>query len=161
MLLNVVKGPQRCEEIRTVEGVIYATFQEACNALSLLDNDNEWDAALEEAAFSATPISLRNLFSTITIFYEVADPISLWEKYWLHMSGNIKHQLESIYNLQHYRVSDEQIKDQTLSTLELLFNANGTSLEQFKFPLPYSNVHASSIDWLVMEELDYNCYTFF
>lgn len=51
---------------------------------------------------------------------------------------------------------DNQIKEHTLSTIELLFNANGTSVTQFKLPLPASNVHSSSVDRLLMEKLDYN-----
>lgn len=41
ILLNIVKGPQSYEDIRTVYGILYSTFQEACNTLGLLNNDKE------------------------------------------------------------------------------------------------------------------------
>lgn len=50
MLLNVVRGPLSYEQIRTDDGILYSTFQEACNALGLLDDDKEWDEALQEAS---------------------------------------------------------------------------------------------------------------
>lgn len=68
MLLNIVKGAEKFEDTMTVEGVLYPTFQEACNVLGLLDNDKEWYEAMEEAMFWATPFVLRGLFSTIIIF---------------------------------------------------------------------------------------------
>lgn len=106
MLLNVVRGPQSYEEIRTVDGVLHLTFQEACNELGLLDNDKEWDEALQEASIWATPSQLRNLFATIIIFCEVADSLSLWEKHWQPMSEDISHHLQNVFNLQHYHVPE-------------------------------------------------------
>lgn len=91
MLLNVVRGAQKFADIRTIDCVVYPTFQEVCNALGLLDNEKEWEEALEEATFWATPSVLRGLFSTIIIFCEVANPVSLWEKFWLAMSEDVRH----------------------------------------------------------------------
>lgn len=54
ILLNIVRGPISYEKIRTVNGVLYSTFQEACNALGLLDNDIEWIEALQETSICAT-----------------------------------------------------------------------------------------------------------
>ena len=50
MLLNIIKGPRNFAEIRTVNGIVYETYQEACYALGLLDNDKEWHDAILEAS---------------------------------------------------------------------------------------------------------------
>lgn len=50
MLLNVIRGPRSCEELRKVNGILYPTFQEACEALGLLADDKEWDDALSQAS---------------------------------------------------------------------------------------------------------------
>ncbi|KAG8384022.1 hypothetical protein BUALT_Bualt04G0074900 [Buddleja alternifolia] len=50
MLLYKVRGAQCYEDIRTFNGVIYPTFKQACSARGLLDDDNEWHAALSEAS---------------------------------------------------------------------------------------------------------------
>ncbi|KAF6140759.1 hypothetical protein GIB67_035186, partial [Kingdonia uniflora] len=49
LLLNIVKGPKSYEEIRTLDGVIYLNFKFTCSTFRLLDDNNEWHEALEEA----------------------------------------------------------------------------------------------------------------
>ncbi|XP_022032303.1 uncharacterized protein LOC110933386 [Helianthus annuus] len=49
ILLNKVKGPKCFEDIRTVNGTLYPTFRDACYALGLLDDDNEYVEAIKEA----------------------------------------------------------------------------------------------------------------
>jgi hypothetical protein len=54
MLLNVVKGCTSFEDIRTVNGIEYPTFKEACRALGFLDDDKEWIDCINEAAIWAS-----------------------------------------------------------------------------------------------------------
>jgi hypothetical protein len=49
MLLNYVKGATSYEHLRIVDATIHDTFKDACIAMGLLANDNEWHQALEEA----------------------------------------------------------------------------------------------------------------
>ena len=53
-LLTVVNGPRSWEDLRTYEGIAYATYREACLALSLLQDDGEWRRCLEEGAHIKT-----------------------------------------------------------------------------------------------------------
>ena len=48
MLLCRVHGPTCFKDLQTVEGITYNTFQEACGALGLLKEDNEWHEAILE-----------------------------------------------------------------------------------------------------------------
>jgi hypothetical protein len=50
MLLNCVKGATSYEHLRTVDGTKHDTFKDACIAMGLLEDDNEWHQALEEAS---------------------------------------------------------------------------------------------------------------
>ena len=43
MLLSIVCGATSFENLRTVDGIVYPSFKEACIALGLLQNDEEWD----------------------------------------------------------------------------------------------------------------------
>ncbi|KAI9075489.1 hypothetical protein K1719_042537 [Acacia pycnantha] len=52
ILLTKVKGPSSYEAIRTVDGVIYPTYRDACMALGLLNNDSEFVAALKEPSIA-------------------------------------------------------------------------------------------------------------
>ncbi|XP_057746430.1 uncharacterized protein LOC130965687 [Arachis stenosperma] len=42
LLLNFVRGPTSYEQIRTIDGVIYSTFRDACYAYGLLADDKEY-----------------------------------------------------------------------------------------------------------------------
>ncbi len=53
MLLNYVKGATSYEHLRTVDGIKHDTFKDACIAMGLLANDNEWHRALEEVGLWA------------------------------------------------------------------------------------------------------------
>lgn len=48
---NVVKGPTSFEGIKTVQGVTYDTFQAACKAMGLLDDDSHWDNTYQKLLF--------------------------------------------------------------------------------------------------------------
>ena len=49
-LLTHVKGSTSFNDLKTVNGYLCRTFKEACICLSLLQDDNEWDACLLEAS---------------------------------------------------------------------------------------------------------------
>jgi hypothetical protein len=48
MLLNCVKGATSYKHLRTMDGKEHDTFNDACIAMGLLADDNEWHQALEE-----------------------------------------------------------------------------------------------------------------
>ncbi|XP_054781855.1 uncharacterized protein LOC129289058 [Prosopis cineraria] len=57
ILLTKVKGPTSFDDIKTVNGVIYPTFKDACFALGLLDDDREYINAIREASVWASGVS--------------------------------------------------------------------------------------------------------
>jgi hypothetical protein len=59
MLLNTVKGCTSYKDVRTVNGVEYPTFKEACQVLGFLDDDNESIEGINEAAMWANGIQLK------------------------------------------------------------------------------------------------------
>jgi hypothetical protein len=54
MLLNCIKGATSYEHLRTVDGIEHDTFKDACIAMGLLADDNEWHQALEEVGLWAS-----------------------------------------------------------------------------------------------------------
>jgi hypothetical protein len=54
MLLNCIKGATSYEHLWTVDGIEHNTFKDACIAMGLLVDDNEWHQALEEAGLYAS-----------------------------------------------------------------------------------------------------------
>ena len=65
LLLTVVKGATSFENLHTVDGIVHATFKQACIACGLLEDDQEWIQCLQEASHMQTGSQLRNLFVTI------------------------------------------------------------------------------------------------
>ena len=65
LLLHYIKGPQSFAHLRTVEGNLCSPFREACLRLGLLEDDNQYHLAMQEAAVSNSAASLRSLFAVI------------------------------------------------------------------------------------------------
>nr|GEV51858.1 helitron helicase-like domain-containing protein [Tanacetum cinerariifolium] len=54
----------------------------ACQASGLLEDDQEWENTIKEAACTATPAELRTLIAHILAFCQVTDPSTLWKRVW-------------------------------------------------------------------------------
>ena len=78
ILLNIVRDFISFENIQTVNGVLYPTFQIACYALGLLDDDKEWHDCLQEASLWGSGHQLRELFATLLLYCEFTNPKELW-----------------------------------------------------------------------------------
>jgi hypothetical protein len=101
LLLTAVKGATSFEHLRTVNGDLKPTFKEACIALGLLSDDNEWHQCLEEAGHMATGHQLRVLF--ITILYECSpsNPRHLWDTHKHRLCDDLR------YRLQHRHIRED------------------------------------------------------
>ncbi|KAG2190432.1 hypothetical protein INT47_005587, partial [Mucor saturninus] len=78
LLLNYVRGAKSFEDMRTVEGVLYETYQAAARAKGLLADDEQWDTCLLESDTFQSPFMLRRLFVTILVFCNPSSPFQLW-----------------------------------------------------------------------------------
>jgi hypothetical protein len=88
-----VKGAESYEDVRTFEGVVYATFKEACAARGLVGDDEEWFKAFDEAVRWGMGGQLRALFVMMFMYCGIGDELAFFEKYWCPMSDDI------LYNL--------------------------------------------------------------
>lgn len=88
-LLTVVRGPTCYEDIRTVNGVVYKTFKEACYALGLLNDDKEYIDSIVEASQWASAASLRNLFVTLLSTDSMGRANEVWNSCWKYLSDDI------------------------------------------------------------------------
>jgi hypothetical protein len=91
LLLHHVPGPTSYEDLRTVEGLTVQSFKEACVLRHLLDDDTEWDNALQEASVFQMGHQLRILFATICLFCFPANIPELWENHKASMIEDIMH----------------------------------------------------------------------
>ncbi|XP_022014702.1 uncharacterized protein LOC110914199 [Helianthus annuus] len=157
MLLGIVRGPRSFEEIKTVDGVVYATFKEACYAYGLLNDDKEWNDALSEAKLWASGSQLRELFVTMLLFCEVNRPAQLWAQNWEILSDDILYLKRRLFMFPGLHLSDDQLKNYCLIELNELLEKNGKSLSDFTdMPQPDTSLLDKMYNRLIREELSYN-----
>ncbi|KAG5553887.1 hypothetical protein RHGRI_011678 [Rhododendron griersonianum] len=96
MMLTKVRGEKCYEDVRTINGVVYPTYKAACIALGLLDDDNEWGAALIEASTWASGSQLRNIFCSMLMFSEVTNPLELWENHWVDLTDDLQNKVRRL-----------------------------------------------------------------
>lgn len=157
ILLNIVRGPQNYEEIKTVGGVTHASFKQACNALGLLDDDKELNEALAESGHWATGFQLRDLFVTLLLFAEVTNVKEFWEKNWQLLSEDILYNKRRLFTHFGLQLTEQQIQTYCLIEIEKLLIKNGKQLIDYDgMPLPEKSAIEALDNRLIREELNYN-----
>ena len=89
LLLSKVCGPTSFKFLKTFDGVLCKTFQEACKKHGFLDDDNEWDELMTECSKCGFPGQIRELFVHIIMNCQVSDIRGLWNTHWKEMSHDI------------------------------------------------------------------------
>jgi hypothetical protein len=81
LLLNIVPGATSFKHLWIIDDIEHPTFQVACRALGLLQDDVEWDTCMREACIEQDAKRLRNFFVTLLLFYSPLNSEVLWERY--------------------------------------------------------------------------------
>lgn len=95
MILLHKKGACNFKDLRTIDGIVYDNYFEACKALNLIEDDEIWIKTLQEAIGEYGQRYIILLFGYILVFNEVNDPRKLWEQFKDQMDLEYKHK----YNL--------------------------------------------------------------
>uniref|UniRef100_A0A7N2MG30 ATP-dependent DNA helicase n=1 Tax=Quercus lobata TaxID=97700 RepID=A0A7N2MG30_QUELO len=157
MLLNVIKGARSFEQIRNINSVVYPTFKSACCALGLLNDDKEWHETLNHTSYWASGKQLRELFVTMLIFCEVADPYKLWISNWQLLSEDILHRQRTVLQYDNLHLDDFQLQNYALCEIEQILINSGRSLHEFEtIPYPNTLLLRQSNNRVLQEELDYD-----
>jgi hypothetical protein len=141
MLSNVVCGTTSFEDLRTIDGRVCATFKEACQARGLLENDQEWAHALEEASHWAMKRRSRDLFASVLLFNKVINPGELWHRFVDDLSDDLQARNRCESGDRDLTLTTEQLHNIALHELEIILQRNGRSLRDFPgMLLPTANV---------------------
>ena len=149
LLLTVVRGPRSFEHIRTVDGIVYPTFKEACLALRLLEDDGEWVALFREGAEFMTGRALRHLFALALQHTTMTNPLAIWEMFGRSMCDDIPHLLTTgnIPVPQGAEEIEDQIDlDYGLYLIQEYLNEFGKTLLEYGLPEPVLN-------WTIQHEI--------
>ncbi|GBM32835.1 hypothetical protein AVEN_216539-1 [Araneus ventricosus] len=155
LLLHKIKGPTSFKDLRTVNGIEYETYREACLALGLLENDNQWNEALKEAVYSDSPSKIRTLFALILSFCEPSSPKALWENNKDCMSEDILKKLRAENRRIVLNYTDSIYNEALIKIEDKILQMIGKSLSEVGMLSP-SRQHAHNMSREILRELCYD-----
>ncbi|XP_053595538.1 uncharacterized protein LOC128667851 [Microplitis demolitor] len=140
LLLHTVRGPTSFKDIRTVNGVVYQSYQAGCKALDLIEDDSHWDETLKEACVTDSPFKLRQLFAIIVVFCHPSDPKELWTKYKKYLYEDYGRKLIRSFPDIDLNLHKEELENRCLIDLEnTIISIGGKPLDQYGMPIPNIN----------------------
>ena len=152
----IVKGARGYNDLKTYNGITYGTFKEACAARGLLQDDNEWYAAFNEAINWATAPQLRNLFVTLLIYCNLQDEQNFFDTNWRKMSEDIEHNLKLQYHPFVYNPTESELYDSVLAEIEQLLAKNGINITKYNLPQRTTPPKTIPSNHFIEEELNYD-----
>ncbi|GBO16888.1 hypothetical protein AVEN_37526-1 [Araneus ventricosus] len=99
LLLLRKLGTVSFDNLKTVDGIVCNTFQQACKIQGLLEGDQHWYDTLNEAIQTLAPLQLRLLFAIICGFGEVNDIPELLFRYKDALRASLKILFSSILKI--------------------------------------------------------------
>ena len=146
ILLHHVRGPTCFEDLRTVEGVLMKSFQEACQILGLLEDDKEIQNAMREACSIRFGDQLIFFFGCILEFCRPGDSLGLW----------IMFKSDLLYHFVHKRkISEEIAENIVLHKLKIQLDRSGCTLKEFNLPEPVL-MERSTTSSIIIAETSYD-----
>jgi len=146
VLLIHVRGATSYEHLRTVNGVIYNTYQEACLHRGYLIDDNEAVNCMNEAVNDQMPSALRNLFATILIYNNPSHSLALWDQFKEHLCEDIIHRNNG-------NMLPAEAENECLLLLQDILQRNGKTLKDYDLPTPVARQRRNRF---IAEERSYN-----
>ena len=154
MLLTIVPGPQSFEDLRTVDGVVCSTFQAACSARGLLEDDQEWISCFAEAVRFSSGHALRALFGTALVHGHVTDSTALWIRYANDICDDLPHRLRSMTDVPDDLTTPHL--DYGLYLLNEVLSDLGKRLQDYNMPLFTHYWGRSTGNPLIANEMTYD-----
>uniref|UniRef100_A0A0D3AV46 ATP-dependent DNA helicase n=1 Tax=Brassica oleracea var. oleracea TaxID=109376 RepID=A0A0D3AV46_BRAOL len=143
ILINKIKGPRSYDELKTFNDVKYPDFKSI--------------ERVSEAARSATPFQLRDMFVTFLNHCFVASPKKLWEHSWKSMSDDILRKRQRLLGYSNLELDDETLEQYTLIEVEKLLRKHDRSISDIKDMPKIKHVLLKELgNNLWTQELDYD-----
>jgi hypothetical protein len=99
ILLTLQRGCTSYESVRTVKGVVCHSFQDACYALYLLQNDKEFIDAIIETSHLGSGFEMRALFVRLLIMGTMTKLVEVWNASWRLLSEGIIYHRRKALNM--------------------------------------------------------------
>ena len=118
------------EALKYFRGVLHESYQAACEARGLLQDDKEWFDVLDDARFNKMPRPIRELFVYILRFNSPRNPAALLDEFWRAMADDFEHEMKR----RHVLTPDATLRARVLLDLEERLEAYGESLAKHQLP---------------------------
>ena len=89
LLLMSISSPTFFKDLRTITSIVYLTFQAACVALGLLEDNYKWINYFTEAAVFTISAQLRSLFITALVYGPIAEQVALQDRFKQSICDNL------------------------------------------------------------------------
>ena len=136
LLLHEVEGPTCFEDVRTVDGHVCATCKEACSMRGLLEDDQHWEHALDEAAASHSAMMIRQLFAIMLVYCNLANATLLWDKHKDSMTEDILLQMRCLSVNQNLQFTDIMYNQALILLQDKVIEIGGCILSTYTMPTP-------------------------
>ena len=154
LLLHNVKGPQSFADLRTVDGDLCSSFREACLKLDLLEDDNQYHLAMEEAAVSNSPASLCTLFAVILAWCEPSNPLEIYDNHKEAMAEDFLYHQRTLHRDEHLEFNDDIFNLALNDLQEKVISMGSRQLSEYGLPQPqrvdndrFARVYRREIDY--------------
>lgn len=137
LLLLHVRGATSYDDLKTVNGTVCLTFEDACRERNLLAEDREWFRCLEEACQRDMPNKLRQMFAYILIFGVVSDACRLWSRFRSFLS-------EDFVRRQH--MDENAVEVAALVRIQRTLSVHGRRLLDFGIQVDIGQLQVSAND---------------
>ena len=138
LFLHNVKGPQSFANLRTVDGDLCSSFHEACLKLGLLEDDNQYHLAMEEAIISNSPASIRTLFAVILAWCEPSNPTEIYDNHKEALAEDFLHQQRILQRDEHLEPNDDIFNLALNDLQEKVISMGGRQLFEYGLPQPHT-----------------------
>ncbi|XP_019198166.1 PREDICTED: uncharacterized protein LOC109191991 [Ipomoea nil] len=157
-LLNLIRGPRSFQDIRTVDGIEYSSFRDACYARGLISDEKEYIDAIVEASQWSTASTLRRLFVILLTSSSLSHPEKVWDVVWPHLCDDAEYNQRRVSAIPDLRLPDVEKQNYGLVELEKLLSAWSKRLSDYPcMPIPDMSSSNASQNRLLAEELSYDC----
>lgn len=129
-------GAKNYADLYTVDGVSYSKPSEACNAMGLNFNDDEWKDFFNEVKHASTGENMRTLFVNACVHGNIRDGRALFDQFKQFFCDDLptRARQRRIFNIPH--LEPNPYHDYALFLLREMFSEFGHDLEDFNLPQP-------------------------
>ena len=155
LLLHNIRGPRSFAHLKTVEGNLCSSFREACLRLSLLEDDNQYHLAMQEATVSNSATSLRSLFAVILTWCEPSNPLDIYEHHKESLAEDFLHQQRTRLGNADLSFNDDIFNLALNDLQDKVLSMGGRELSEYGLPQPRA-VDSDRFARVYHREIDYD-----